>query len=127
MTMPPENRNNEITEENIHTKCLFCSGYEEKIQSNIETEWSNELAELKKHDIISEIASYFGHDPEFLQPAEDVFDQIKYRVAEYVLKYEYNCESNLSVEMALWLEEKQTPEAKGPLSDIIGHYLKKNA
>jgi len=107
-----------------NTKCDFCTGYEEKIEGDQNSEICKEIADMKKHELIACIASYLGKDPEYLSVAEELFEILKYPVTEYVLKHEFNKNNNLSLHLALWLEEQSTPDAVEPLNNIVDTYLK---
>ncbi len=105
-------------------KCHNCSGFEEKLKPYQANTVDQEIAEMDKHELLCCIASSFGNDPAFFNLAEDIFDQLKYRITEYVLKHEYNRENNLSVDLTLWLEEQKSPKAAHPLHSLIHNYLK---
>lgn len=82
---------------------------------------------MQKHEIIRQMSSLIGQNPQALTQAEQLFENFKYMIAEYVVKHEFNCESKLSVQMVLWLEQKCEPTAMHPLHGIIGQYLQKRA
>ncbi|MDH5720303.1 MAG: hypothetical protein OEZ13_06725 [Spirochaetia bacterium] len=105
-------------------RCNFCSGFDDKIEGDNETAISKEIADMKKHELIACIASYLGSDPEYLNVAEELFEIIKYPLAEYVLKHEFNKNHNLSVQLALWLEEQSSPKAIEPIKNIVDTYLR---
>ena len=104
-------------------KCENCSGFEEKIQAKADSSLETENAEMSKHELLCCIASSFGDSPENFAIAEAVFDKIKYKVAEHVLKHEYNRSHSLPVNMSIWLEQRCEPSAVKPLFQIIEKYL----
>ena len=105
-------------------RCNFCSGFEDKIEGDPDSAFTKEIADMKKHDLIACIASYLGSDPEYLNVAEEMFEIIKYPLTEYVLKHEFNKNHNLSVQLALWLEEQSTPTSAEPIKNIVETYLR---
>lgn len=108
-------------------KCRNCSGFEEKLSVVEPNEIKDEVSLMHKHEIIRQISSFLGTDARALTQAEELFESFKYMIAEYVVKHEFNCESKLSVQMVLWLEQKCMPTAMHPLHNIIGQYLAKRA
>ncbi|HRP68365.1 MAG TPA: hypothetical protein PLY93_02415 [Turneriella sp.] len=105
------------------TKCKHCSGFEDKLSIAEQTEIKEEITLMQKHEIIRQMSMCMGADIECLQHAEKLFDQFKYHITEYVLKHEFNCESNLSLQMVLWLEEKCCPDSAKSLHSVMGKYL----
>jgi len=108
-------------------KCRNCSGFEEKLSVVEHNEIKDEVSLMHKHEIIRQMSSFLGTDARSLTQAEELFDNFRYMIAEYVLKHEFNCESKLSVQMVLWLEQKCQPTAMHPLHNLIGQYLAKRA
>lgn len=108
-------------------KCKNCSGFEEKLAVVEENEVKDEVSMMHKHEIIRQMSSFIGDNAKSLMQAEEIFDRFRYMMAEYVLKHEFNCESKLSVQMVLWLEQKCEPGATAPLQNVINQYLTKRA
>lgn len=108
-------------------KCKNCSGFEEKLSVVESNNVKEEVSLMQKHEIIRQMSSFIGSDTRSLTQAEELFENFKYMIAEYVMKHEFNCESKLSVQMVLWLEQKCEPTAMHPLHGIIGQYLQKRA
>ncbi len=106
--------------------CLFCSGYEDKIEPEKNFPPLEDIVAMEKHDIIMEISSAIGDEPEMISVAERIFQRIRYRVTEFVLKREYNRYDGISVPLAIWLEKKQNPESLEKLNNIIDNYLEKH-
>jgi len=104
--------------------CRYCSGYEDKIVEKGEDPVHKEVADMERHELINRIAAHLGDSPELLARAEEIFDELKYCVTEYVLKYEFNEESALSVQVAVWLERRRQPELIKPLEHVINKYLR---
>jgi hypothetical protein len=114
-------------EQTFQPKCKNCSGFEEKLSVVEQNIVKEEVSLMQKHEIIRQMSSFIGTDAKSLTQAEELFDSLKYMIAEYVVKHEFNCESKLSVQMVLWLEQKCEPTAMHPLHGIIGQYLQKRA
>lgn len=112
-----------IIQNQYSPRCKNCSGYEEKILLHKDNEILGEIAEMDRHEIICRIAGFLGTEPSCLSLAEKMFNNIKYQITEYVLKHEFNNENDLSVQLAIWLEQKQAPELMQPLHSIISRYL----
>jgi hypothetical protein len=108
-------------------KCKNCSGFEEKLSVVELNEVKDEVSLMHKHEIIRQMSGFMGDDTQSLVQAEELFDRFKYMISEYVLKHEFNCESRLSVQMVLWLEQKSAPDAMDPLHNVISQYLSKRA
>jgi hypothetical protein len=108
----------------LSSSCRYCTGFEDKIHKKDADPLHKEIADMEKHEVIAYIASCIGDSPRYLSKAEIIFDEIKYSVTEYVLKHEFNEESALSVQVALWLEKRKEPALFKPLEDIINKYLK---
>ncbi len=106
-------------------KCKNCSGFEEKLSVVEQSEVKDEVSLMHKHEIIRQMSAFIGDNAQSLMQAEEIFDRFRYMMAEYVLKHEFNCESKLSVQMVLWLEQKCQPTAAAPLHNIINQYLSK--
>ena len=105
----------------IAAECPNCT---DKIEPRNLGRLDEEIAQMDKHEVLCSIASSFGKDPSLLNVAEKIFESIKYQMTEYVLKHEFNAKSELSVELALWLEQKQQPQAAKPLVSLMTAYLK---
>ncbi|AFM13590.1 hypothetical protein [Turneriella parva] len=108
-------------------KCKNCSGFEEKLSVVETNEVKDEVSLMHKHEIIRQMSGFIGEDAQSLMQAEELFERFKYMISEYVLKHEFNCESKLSVQMVLWLEQKCAPDAMNPLHNVISQYLTKRA
>ena len=123
MAVPQENKN-DIPDNQVAQRCKNCTGYEDKLDMYEPSQESSELAAMEKHEIITDIARHLGNDAFCLGQAEELFNQIKYHVTDYVLKHEYNLDNRLSVQIAMWLEERKKPQSMEPLGNIIQNYLK---
>ncbi|MDH4127839.1 MAG: hypothetical protein OEV44_03735 [Spirochaetota bacterium] len=108
----------------LTTTCRYCTGFEDKIHKKDFHPMNKEIADMEKHEVIAYIASCIGDSPKHLTKAENIFDEIKYTVTEYVLKHEFNEENGLPVQVALWLEKRREPALFKPLEEIINKYLK---
>ncbi len=112
-------------EKEMAYKCLFCSGYEEKADSVGEDPIFKEVAEREKHEIIAKVAQYIGEDPTALAKAEKLFEELKYLIARYVLRYEFNKTYKLSLSVALWLDHKcfSSGTTSSPLEEFLKNLL----
>ena len=108
----------------LTSKCRYCSGYEEKIVKKDANDMSKEITEMDKHEVVVKLASLLGNEPQALRHAEDILDEMKYCITEFVLKHEFNEESSLSVQVALWLEKRREPGLYKPLENVINKYLR---
>jgi len=108
----------------LTSKCRYCTGYEEKIIKKDTDDMSKEISEMEKHEVVVKLASLLGNEPKALSQAESIFDEMKYCITEFVLKHEFNEESSLSVQVALWLEKRREPGLYKPLEDVIHKYLR---
>lgn len=104
-----------------YPRCKFCSGFEEKIDKHLDDPVSLELAESKRQWIVAHIAKAIQEKG--VAAAEVIFDSLKYEITEYILKHEFCSEHNLSVEMAMWLEEKKQPEKAQQLENTLRSLL----
>jgi hypothetical protein len=104
----------------VTQKCQSCSGYEDKI---LPTRHKSEIAEMEKHEILVRMAEAFGQGPEGFGAAEEVFDELKYRIARFVIFYEFNESIPLSTQLALWLDMQLMPKQKKRIERLIHHYF----
>ena len=108
----------------VERMCQSCSGYEEKIDPCEPHEIINELADMDKHEVLCSISEKLGSNPENFNLAEEIFEKVKYSMTEYVLKHEFNREGSLSVDVAIWLENRRSPHGLQSLNNLIHQYLK---
>lgn len=104
----------------VKQKCRSCSGFEDKI---LPTQHKSEIAEMEKHEILVRLADAFGQGPEGFSAAEEVFDELKYRIARFVIFYEFNESIPLSTQLALWLDMQLMPKQKKRIERLIQHYF----
>jgi len=107
----------------MNEKCRLCTGFEEKLDEHCEANFNSEIAELEKHDLISELVNFLGSDPSEFSKAEDIFEKLKYQITEFVVKNEFNRNHKLSVELTMWLESKKEPKALNLLHNVMHEYL----
>ncbi len=86
----------------------------------------DELKAIDKHDIIVKICEKIGSTPENLCMAEDIFNEVKYEMAKYVLHHEYCPETKNQVrpKFLLWLDSKAEPDKAEEVSQFFDKYLK---
>ncbi len=86
---------------------------------------SNELKEIDKHEILVKICSILGASPENFSVAENIFNDIRFEIARYVLHHEY-CRSNtIRSKLLLWLDSKISPDNAAILEKFCEQYLKR--
>lgn len=143
----------EKTHENVKIryvqKCRACAGFEDKINPTAKNdeeflsklngrvrddlrkvleqrlEERNEQYEDKKHDIIVQIADLLNDGPRGIAHAEKIFEELKYVIANYVIRYEFNEKVPLSTQLALWLDMKMEPRQEKRLERVINHFFHK--
>jgi hypothetical protein len=132
-------------EKKIGQKCKVCSGFEDKIipaqikefmlehcnfknenflnlSSILDTNWKD-ILETEKHDIVVKMSEMMHMGPKGLGLAETLFDNVKYLIARYVIRFEFNKNLPLSTQLALWLDMKLMPEQKDMMEKIINQYF----
>lgn len=125
----PEKKMEEKLEKQYHrlysTRCEHCSGFEEKIERKFNDKVSKVFREQRKKELLEIIKTKvddLNSGPEGCD-YERLFNELKYEFTEYVIKYEFNETSNLSVELAIWLEKKRYPDKITPLNNVISRFL----
>lgn len=83
-----------------------------------------ELKEMNKHEIIVKIADVLGARPSDICRSEELFDKIKFEVANYVIHHEYNSKSGVSPDLILWLDSKNNPGNIKRLNNFISRFFK---
>lgn len=83
-----------------------------------------ELRETDMHEIIVSMAEMMGPNPSNLCLAEEIFEKLKFDIANYVIHHEYCSPRGISEELLLWLDGKTNPGHVKRLSDFIDKYLK---
>lgn len=93
-------------------KCIFDNGYRDEIK------------EINKHEIIVKISEILGEKPSDLCRAEEIFENIKFEIANYIIHHEYNCERGINADLLLWLDSKTNPGKMQKLNNFIEKYIK---
>ncbi|MGQ9844202.1 MAG: hypothetical protein ACUVRK_11660 [Spirochaetota bacterium] len=93
-------------------KCIFDEPYREEIK------------EINKHEIIVKIADWIGPEPSNLYTAEEIFENLKFEIANFVIHHEYNCRHGVNADLLLWLDGKVNPGKLKKLNSFIDKYLK---
>ncbi|MCP4133310.1 MAG: hypothetical protein GY754_20240 [bacterium] len=83
-----------------------------------------ELKQMDKHEIIVKICDVLGSCPSNLPRAEEIFEQLKFDIAEYVLHHEYSQENGIRSKLLLWLDSKKNPKNRDKLFNFVNKYLK---
>jgi hypothetical protein len=86
--------------------------------------YCTELREMDKHEIIVKICEILGPNPSNLHLAEDVFEDLKFEIARYVIHHEYCRCNSIRSQLLLWLDSKINPDNAQKLSNFIQKYLK---
>ena len=86
--------------------------------------YTEELKEIDKHEIIVKIAEIIGDCPSNLQKAEDIFEFIKYSIANYIVHHEYCSSQGVDADFLLWLDSKANPQFVLQVNEFFSKYLK---
>ncbi len=87
-------------------------------------ECMNELREINKHEIIIKICEILGPCPTNLCKAEEIFENMKFDVANYVVHHEFNSAKGVNTELLLWLDSKTNPRTIKKLNSFFKKYFK---
>ncbi|MGV7928593.1 MAG: hypothetical protein AB2L13_06755 [Spirochaetota bacterium] len=83
-----------------------------------------ELREINKHEIVIKICEVMGPYAENLNLAEEIFEKVKYDMANYIVHHEYNSLNGVSTDLLLWLDTRVNPQNARKLNRFIKKYLK---
>ena len=104
---------NSNSDENIYLcNCIFGDNYR------------NELKEINKHEIIVKIAEMIGPSPVELGRAEQIFDRLKYAIADFIIHHEYNSPKGVSVDLLAWLDSQADPDKSERLNKFISKLIR---
>lgn len=84
----------------------------------------DELKEINKHEIVIKICEVLGPYAQNLNLAEQIFEKIKYDMANYIVHHEYNSLNGVSTDLVLWLDSRVNPQNVRKLNRFIKKYLK---
>ncbi|OHD66469.1 MAG: hypothetical protein A2176_03745 [Spirochaetes bacterium RBG_13_51_14] len=84
----------------------------------------DELKEMDKHEIIVKISEILGPNPSNLRLAEEIFEEMKFEIARYVIHHEYCRNNSIRSQLLLWLDSKINPDNAEKLSCFIQRYLR---
>lgn len=101
-------------------RCKACSGFEDKI---LPRDAKGDVEEVEKHEILVRIADFLEAGPHGFAIAEDIFDEVKYQIARYVILFEFNKTLPLSTQLALWLDMKLQPKQRKRMERLIHHFF----
>ncbi len=87
-------------------------------------ECRNELKEINKHDIIISICEILGPCPSNICKAEEIFEKIKFSIANFIIHHEYNPPQGVSLDLLYWLDSKTNPAKLKKLDSFIKKYFK---
>lgn len=91
--------------------------------SILNEEQGQEIKEMNKHEIIVKIAEMLGPSPNNLCLAEEIFNQVRYELANYVLHHEYKSKSGIHSDLIMWLDEKTNPGNMKKLHDFFNNFF----
>ena len=83
-----------------------------------------EAKHIDKHEIIVKIADILGSCPSNLKKAEDIFESIKFLMANYVVQHEYKSKNGFDSDFLVWLDSKINPQVAEKLFNFLANYLK---
>jgi hypothetical protein len=83
----------------------------------------DDIRESEKHDIILSISQLISDCPSSIAKAEQIFDSVKYCVAQHIVKYELESVYYSNPDMQYMLEEKSSPESTDRLHSVIDQFL----
>lgn len=86
--------------------------------------YAEELREIDKHEIIIKIAEIIGECPSNIQKAEDIFELMKYSIANYIVHHEYSSTKGVDADFLLWLDGKSNPQFALQVSEFFSKYIK---
>ncbi|MFW6365810.1 MAG: hypothetical protein ACOC2H_04970 [Spirochaetota bacterium] len=97
----------------------------EKInQKDLKKACKDDVYECDKHDLIAQIATMIDcRNPGSLCKAEEIFDQMKYSIAHFIMKHEFGPAYYSNEDMYFKMEEKAQPAAVDQLNSVIDKYL----
>jgi predicted SprT family Zn-dependent metalloprotease len=86
--------------------------------------YRNELKEMSKHEIIIKICEIIGSCPANIKKAENIFELIKFEIANYIIHHEYNAPHGISADLLIWLDSRINPRKAKKLSTFFDKYIK---
>ncbi len=92
--------------------------------SILDDDCRRELREINKHELIIKICEILGSSPSDLCKAEEIFEKIKFDIANYVIHHEYESPNGVSTDLLLWLDTKTNPGQFKKLSAFINRFFK---
>ncbi|MDY6932699.1 MAG: hypothetical protein SVZ03_00580 [Spirochaetota bacterium] len=91
--------------------------------SIFDRQYLKEIKEANEHEIIVKIAEILGKCPSNLNVAEDIFQQVKYIITNYVIHHEYNSSQGVCSELLLWLDSKSNPDNAERFTNFVLKYI----
>ena len=83
-----------------------------------------DLKDISEHEIIVKISEILGSCPSNIQKAEEIFNKLKFSIANHVIHHEYKSSKGVNADLILWLDSKSNPVQAEKLSEFISKYLK---
>ena len=82
-----------------------------------------EFKEINEHEIIVQIAQLLGSCPSYIKKAEEIFNKLKYLIANHVIHHEFDAQGSVNSDLLLWLDSKSNPDNAEKFSNFISKYL----
>ena len=93
-------------------------------KSILSDECRKELKDTHLHEIVVKICEVIGPCPSNLRIAEEIFEGIKYDVANYLIHHEYNSPKGVSADLLLWLDSKTNPSHVEKFSNFMSKFFR---
>jgi hypothetical protein len=89
----------------------------------LDADCSHELREIDRHEIIVRICEIIGPCPSNLSRAEEIFDKLRYDVANFVLHHDYDSSRGVSADLLLWLDSRVNPHYVRKFRELMGRFF----
>ena len=112
--------------ENGIMECTTCLESIKKVvfaDSVLGKTFEQELREIDKHEIIVKIAEIIGESPSNIKKAEDIFELLKYSIANYIVLHEYGSAKGVDADFLLWLDSRTNPQFALQVSKFFSKYI----
>ncbi|MCU0822823.1 MAG: hypothetical protein MUC95_10210 [Spirochaetes bacterium] len=113
--------------ENDKVECMACLESMKRVVLNnsfLGDNYAKELRDTDKHEIIVKIAEILGDFPSNIQKAENIFELMKYLIANYIVHHEYCSVKGVDADFLLWLDSKSNPQFALQVTEFFSRYIK---
>ena len=83
-----------------------------------------ELMAMDRHEIIVKLCDVIGPCPSNLSKAEELFETLRYEIANYVLHHDYKSSRGVSADLLLWLDGQCNPDQAQAFRALMGRFIK---